>query len=575
MATERPIAVCYNGACPLCRREIDLYRRMAAARGVVVDWRDIAVEPTVLAAEGLKADDLARRLHVVDTDGRVVAGVDAFRALWSRLPATRWLARVVGWWPLRPLAGAVYERLLAPVLFAFHKRRQRRAAHTGWDSAAPTVDDAGPTAFVVGAAGFIGRAVVRELEARGYRVTVHARSARQLTRLFPGRRHVAVDLTTIEEPADWRRAVGGAEVVVYAAGIMGERGGDRYKAVHHRGAATLFDACAEAGVPRTILISAAGADAPGTAYAETKLAAERHLEALGRAGRLHDWAILRPSAVCGRGGGSDHLFRALAALPIGVRIAGDPGVLRPVHVDDLAVAVADMARYPAPLRARFDAGGPEEMGVDEIVARYRTHFGLAPQPTIALPFWALRILTTITALLGTPPPLRPEPVAVLAAAPAVDPSALAAVAATPPAPLAAALARHPATGYDIDMAREALLGFLARVSLGIVWLASGLLPLLGLARPDGLSLLAEIGVSGAPATALLYGAATLDVAVGVAVLRNWRPVFTGCVQLLLIGVFTGIVTVWAPAWWLDPLGPIFKNLPIVVLVLIVMARGGR
>ena len=126
MATERPIAVCYNGACPLCRREIDLYRRMATTHGVTVDWRDIAAEPAMLAAQGLHADDLARRLHVVDGDGRVVAGVDAFRALWSRLPATRWLARVVGWWPVRPLAGVVYERLVAPGLYARHRRRERR-----------------------------------------------------------------------------------------------------------------------------------------------------------------------------------------------------------------------------------------------------------------------------------------------------------------------------------------------------------------------------------------------------------------------------------------------------------------
>ena len=42
-----------------------------------------------------------------------------------------------------------------------------------------------------------------------------------------------------------------------------------------------------------------------------------------------------------------------------------------------------------------------------------------------------------------------------------------------------------------------------------------------------------------------------------------------------IAGFTLILTLFAPAWWLHPFGPLLKNLPVAALVLVVMAREGR
>lgn len=431
------------------------------------------------------------------------------------------------------------------------------------------------TVLVVGAAGFIGRALVRTLEDAGAAVAVHARSDAQLDRLFPDHRRCVLDLADAQEAKDWRGALAGIDTVVYAAGIMGERSGDRYETVHVGAAKALFEAAAENGVRRVILISATGVETRGLPYATTKRAAECHLERLGASGRLADWAVVRPSVVLGRGGGSDRLFRALAALPAGIRIGGDPGVLRPIAVEDLAQLIAGLALHPDPIRATFDAGGPDCFRVDEIVDRYRAHLGLPPHPTVTLPFGMLRLAATVTMILGAPPPLHPEPVALLAAAPAIDPAPLNELTGIHPASLAEVLRRDPAVPDDLGTAREAFLGILARLSLGVLWLLSGLLPLLGLARPDGYELLASIGITGLLASILLYGSATLDVAIGIAVLRNWRPWLTGLAQLLLIGTFTAIITALAPAWWLDPIGPVLKNVPIVVLVLFVMAREGR
>jgi predicted DCC family thiol-disulfide oxidoreductase YuxK len=75
-----------------------------------------------MAAFGLTRDEAARRLHVVE-DGRLLAGVDAFRALWRVTPGFRWLAAVVGLPGVRQAAGFVYDRALAPMLYRRHLRR--------------------------------------------------------------------------------------------------------------------------------------------------------------------------------------------------------------------------------------------------------------------------------------------------------------------------------------------------------------------------------------------------------------------------------------------------------------------
>jgi predicted DCC family thiol-disulfide oxidoreductase YuxK len=112
--------VIYNGACPVCSREIGVYRARAEGPVTFVDLNE-----TDLGRFGLTPDAAARRLHVVE-DGRLLAGVDAFRALWRATPGFRWLATVAGWPGVRQAAGAVYDRVLAPALYRRHVRRMRR-----------------------------------------------------------------------------------------------------------------------------------------------------------------------------------------------------------------------------------------------------------------------------------------------------------------------------------------------------------------------------------------------------------------------------------------------------------------
>lgn len=116
--------VLYNARCPVCRAEIDHYRAHSEARGLPVAFHDLNTRD--LAEWGIDPDMAARRLHVRQ-GGRVVSGVEAFLALWRALPRYRWLARIVALPGLRHAAHLVYERVLAPRLYARHVARMHRS----------------------------------------------------------------------------------------------------------------------------------------------------------------------------------------------------------------------------------------------------------------------------------------------------------------------------------------------------------------------------------------------------------------------------------------------------------------
>lgn len=95
--------VYYDGACPLCSREIGTYRRLRGADDVC--WIDVSRQGTPLGPDLTREAALAR-FHVRMDDGSLVSGAAAFVLLWASFPALRWLAAVAGRppvsWALEP-----------------------------------------------------------------------------------------------------------------------------------------------------------------------------------------------------------------------------------------------------------------------------------------------------------------------------------------------------------------------------------------------------------------------------------------------------------------------------------------
>ena len=89
----QPAAAYYDGTCPLCKREIALYRRLDHKH--CIDWIDVSACDPALLPDGLTRDRAIERFHVSLVDGRLVSGGEAFVALWRALPTFRYLGRVL------------------------------------------------------------------------------------------------------------------------------------------------------------------------------------------------------------------------------------------------------------------------------------------------------------------------------------------------------------------------------------------------------------------------------------------------------------------------------------------------
>jgi DoxX-like family len=109
-----------------------------------------------------------------------------------------------------------------------------------------------------------------------------------------------------------------------------------------------------------------------------------------------------------------------------------------------------------------------------------------------------------------------------------------------------------------------------RISLALLWIATGLVSLGLYPVESSLLLLGDAGLEGAPALATLYGAALWDLALGVALLARYRPVLVGALQLATMSAFTLIIAAFLPETWLHPFGPVTKNMPLALATLVMM-----
>lgn len=116
--------VWYNTRCPVCNAGIYNQQRklMALVKQGRVVFRDINFEPDALMQFGASLEDIRRRLHATDAQGRLVTGADVMVALWRITPGQRWLAVVLGNAGLLPVTRFCYDRF-ADVLYAWNRRR--------------------------------------------------------------------------------------------------------------------------------------------------------------------------------------------------------------------------------------------------------------------------------------------------------------------------------------------------------------------------------------------------------------------------------------------------------------------
>jgi uncharacterized protein YbjT (DUF2867 family) len=413
--------------------------------------------------------------------------------------------------------------------------------------------------LIVGASGFIGARLARAFS-RDHEVTCASRSRATLPAECSN--HLHLDYSALPVHEELTRAVAGHEVVINAVGILRERGAQRFAALHAAGPRALFAACAAAGVRRVLQISALGACAQAVSpYHRSKHEADGFLMTLPL-----DWAVIQPSLVYGPGGSSARMFDRLAALPWTPLPAGGHQRVQPVHVDDLVTIVLALAESREPLRCVLPAVGPRALSLREFLAELRGALGRRPAPAIPVPGAIMRVAARVGDLLPRAK-LDTDTLGMLERGNVASAAPAAQWLGHPPRPVAAFIAPEE---------REARWGAatlswwltLARLGVAFMWLIAAIVSAGPYPIAASLQLLRDIGSPATLAPLLLAGAIGLDLIFGVLTLLPRRARWLWPAQIAVVAGYTAIITWRLPALWLEPFGPVAKNIPILILLIL-------
>lgn len=221
---------------------------------------------------------------------------------------------------------------------------------------------------IFGGSGFVGTQLVQALARSGHAIRVAVRRPDLAGHVRPlgAVGQIQPIQANIRNADSVMRAVQGADIVINLTGILYEKGKQRFRAVHTAGARTIAETAKAAGAERLIHMSGLGASAEApSALMRSKAAGEAEvLDAFPEA------IIFRPSVIFGMGDDFFNMFGMLAQLsPVLPVIAGDSR-FQPVHVGDVAAAMAAAALGAAGKPGTvYELGGPEIETMRELMQR--------------------------------------------------------------------------------------------------------------------------------------------------------------------------------------------------------------
>jgi nucleoside-diphosphate-sugar epimerase len=247
-------------------------------------------------------------------------------------------------------------------------------------------------AFVTGANGFIGKALLQRYRQMGAQVSGLDFNADSEWGIIAG---------DLERPQEWQHALTGVDLVIHTAALVSNTASmDAAWRVNVKATADLLDNCVSAGVKRFVQLSSVAAfgfdatktqteDVPlrpmGNTYVDTKIASEHAVLACHAGGRM-DCTIIRPGDVYGPGS------RPWVILPLEMMRSGKfilpahgQGLFSPVYIDDLVEGVVLAAGKAAGAGDIFIIGGGIELTCEEFFSYHAKMAGCKPPRAIGTP----------------------------------------------------------------------------------------------------------------------------------------------------------------------------------------------
>jgi uncharacterized protein YbjT (DUF2867 family) len=413
--------------------------------------------------------------------------------------------------------------------------------------------------LILGAYGFIGSAIAKELSAAGHQVTGFGRNLSYGRSILPHIQWWEGDLCQYCDPQSWLPLLQNVDVVINASGVLQSSPGNDVNITQADAIIALIDACEVSGISQFIQISACGASIDAAHdFMQSKARADQRLD-----NSPIKATILRPGLVIGRNSyGGTELIRVIAALPlVAPRLTGF-GKIQCIALADVVEAVVNAINRPVALSGSYDLVETGSRRVDEIIALHRKWLGFGAAGR-KLPVG--RRLTKIAAMmsdalgwLGWQSPMRSNAIRSLMDGVQGQSEQTAIILGRPAIALERILESFPAGKQDRIHAQFMLGLPLFLAMLVLLWLGTGLL---GLWKADeAAALLDGSYLSSDIALIMVYGGAVADLILGIGLIfrKTVRAALVGTIAISLAYLVGG--TMLTPLLWLDPLAPLIKAL---------------
>jgi len=186
----------------------------------------------------------------------------------------------------------------------------------------------------------------------------------------------------IHNPNDVERAAEGCGAIINAVGIIAEKGGNTFEAVHVDAMRATLAAASKHRVKRYLLISALGTRKDARSrYYRTKFQGEELLRKSGL-----DFTIFRPSVMFGpRDRFINLLARIVRTVPVIPVVGAGKNRFQPVFVEELARMVRVSLAEGKARGEVVPAGGSEIYTYDEIIALLKRILRREAKPLLHLP----------------------------------------------------------------------------------------------------------------------------------------------------------------------------------------------
>nr|WP_315486753.1 DUF393 domain-containing protein [uncultured Undibacterium sp.] len=93
-STAKVCTIYFDGACPLCSKEIATYQTWRGANRI--EWIDASRCSELALGAELERTQALVKLHARDENGMLVSGAAAFVMMWRQLPALKWITPCFG-----------------------------------------------------------------------------------------------------------------------------------------------------------------------------------------------------------------------------------------------------------------------------------------------------------------------------------------------------------------------------------------------------------------------------------------------------------------------------------------------